>query len=59
MKINWKKHAPIVLVQSAAASMTAGFRLKVHKTDGFPFAGALTACLQQEEGDMCRASAGF
>ena len=51
MKINWKKHAPIALVQSAAASMTAGLRLRVHKTDGFPFEGTLTARLQQEEGD--------
>ena len=46
-----KKHAPIALVQSAAASMTAGLRLRVHKTDGFPFEGTLTARLQQEEGD--------
>ena len=38
MKINWKEHAPLMLVQSAAASMTAGFRLKVHKTDDYPFA---------------------
>ena len=54
MKINWKEHAPLMLVQSAAASMTAGFRLKVHKTDDYPFAGALIL-LQQEEGDSAPA----
>ena len=54
MKINWKEHAPLMLVQSAAASMTAGFRLKVHKTDDYPFAGALAILLQQEEGEHVR-----